>query len=196
MWRQTARLFALLAVAAALGSAAAQEAAPPAPIGPEDRAARIERLFERLAQADSAEAANRFSASIEALWLRSGSDTADLLTGRALEALKRKQSDEALTLLDAVVEIEPGHAEAWNKRATLLFLKGDYARSMRDIRETLAREPRHWGAWGGLARILEDSGDERRALDAYRRALAIHPHLPGIKDKIRKLAIEVQGRAL
>lgn len=160
----------------------------------EDRASRLERLYDRLGRARTASEARRFASSIDQLRLRSGSDTADLLARRALEAIGRKETDAAIELLGAVVDLQPDFAEAWNRRATVFFLKGDYGRSMRDIRETLAREPRHWGAWAGLGRILEETGDKPRALAAYRRALAVHPFLEGLKEKTERLATEVRGR--
>jgi tetratricopeptide (TPR) repeat protein len=163
---------------------------------PEDRATRLERLYERLAAAKSPAEARRFAASIDALRMRSGSDTADLLTSRAAEAMRRKENDAALKLLDAVVTIDPAFAEAWHRRATIRFLEGDYYHAMLDIRETLQREPRQWGAWAALGRILEQSGDKKAALGAYRRALAVYPQLESVKERADKLAVEVRGRVL
>jgi Tfp pilus assembly protein PilF len=167
-----------------------------APVTARERQERLDRLFDRLATSASDEDARRFESGIEALWSQSGSDTADLLTQRALELAASEDSAGALTLLKAALEAKPDYAEGWNKRATLFFLKGDYGRAMHDIRETLRHEPRHYGAWAGLGRILEQTGDERRALDAYRRALAINPRIDGLRDQVKKLAEKVQGREI
>lgn len=161
-----------------------------------DRQARLDRLFERLATAKTPEDAKRFEATIDQLWGRSGSDTADLLTARAVELVAAEDREGALKLLDAALQAKPDYAEGWNKRATLFFLEGDYASAMNAIRETLRYEPRHYGAWAGLGRILQQTGDERRALDAYRRALAIHPHLEGLKDEADKLSTKLKGEAI
>lgn len=169
--------------------------APGEPIG-NDREARLDRLFDKLAGAKTAEDAKRFEHTIDELWGRSGSDTADLLTLRAEELVAGEDSEGALKLLDAALQAKPDYAEGWNKRATLYFLRGDYVSAMSAIRETLRYEPRHYGAWAGLGRILEQTGDNRRALDAYRRALAIHPHLDGLKDEVDKLAIKIRGEEL
>ncbi|MGQ4273520.1 tetratricopeptide repeat protein [Terrihabitans sp. B22-R8] len=163
---------------------------------PVSRQGRLDRLFERLSAATSAEDAKRYESSIEALWQRSGSDTADLLTARALELAASDDRDGAMKLLAAALDAKPDYAEGWNKRATLFFLRGDYGHAMRDIRETLRYEPRHYGAWAALGRILEQSGDERRALNAYRRALAIHPQLEGLQDQVRNLANKVLGEEI
>ena len=100
----------------------------------------------------------------------------------------------AIKLLDAVIRLRPDYIEGWNRRATLYYLKGDYARSLQDIQQVLAREPRHFGALAGLGTILQEIGEDKAALEAFRRALAVDPHLEGIADKVNALAETVEGR--
>jgi tetratricopeptide (TPR) repeat protein len=171
---------------------AAKPAATPAP----DAAERLDRLYDRLARAKTPRRAEAIAAAIAGLRLESGSDTVDLLTGRALDALKRKDSAVAIRLFDAVVALDPDYAEGWNQRAMLYYAKGDYARTMRDLHQVLRRDPRHWEAWEALGRILEDTGDDAHALAAYRRALAIYPALEGVADRVGRLATRVDGREL
>jgi tetratricopeptide (TPR) repeat protein len=171
-------------------------ATKPAPKAPLDRAQRLDLLYDKLAQATQPTRAEAIASAIEALRLESGSDTVDLLTGRALDAMKRKDDNMAIRLFDAVVAIAPDYAEGWNQRAMLYYEKGDYGRTMRDLREVLRRDPRQWEAWGALGRILENSGDDLHALAAYRRALAIYPALRGLAERVQRLAPRVDGRAL
>jgi tetratricopeptide (TPR) repeat protein len=171
--------------------AAAASKPPAAP--PKTRAQRLDELFARLKAAPDADAAKPISQSIELLWLRSGSDTVDLLMTRALESAKG-DNDTAITLLDSVVGLAPDYAEAFNRRATIYFIKKDYERSMLDIREVLNHEPRHFNAWSGLGRILQDVGYKKRALAAYRKAIELNPHLDGLKRQIESLSVEVEGR--
>lgn len=160
---------------------------------PLTREERLSRLFDRLAKAKSADEAKPVSEAIQTIWLRSGSDTVDLLMTRA-QAVQRGDSDAAVALLDKVVTLRPEYAEGWNRRAMVFFLKKDYERAMLDIRETLEREPRHYGAWLGVARILEEFGMDKKALDAYRKVLALNPNAEGIDKTVKKLTIEVEGR--
>ncbi len=157
-------------------------------------AATLDRLFERLAAAKTAEEAKGIASLIQRRWARSGSDTADLLMSRAQEALKARELPLAIELLDRVVTLEPAWAEGWNQRANALFLQGDPIRSLIDIGETLKREPRHFGAMMGLGTILRQQGDDKRAMVAYRRALEIYPQLEAVKDAVEALKIEVDGR--
>ncbi len=198
----------VLAAAALHGPAGAQDAAPqrPGAVAPSDRddapstpaprspAATLDRLFERLAAAKTAEEARGVANLIQRRWSRSGSDTADLLMTRAQTALRAKQTEIAIELLDRVVSLEPDWAEGWNQRASALFLAGDPIRSMLDIGEVLKREPRHYGAMMGLGTILRQQGDDKRAMVAYRRALEIYPQMEAIKNAVDALKTEVDGR--
>jgi tetratricopeptide (TPR) repeat protein len=161
-----------------------------------DRAARVDALFEVLAKAPDANVAKAIETRLEAMLAQSGSNTSDLLMGRARVAMEAKESDLALNLLDSVVEIQPDFAEARARRATVYFLKKDYARSLADLRMVLVREPRHYGALSGLGVIMQDLGEDKRALEAFRKALAIHPYLSGVTELVKKLTVKVEGREI
>lgn len=151
-------------------------------------------LFRRLAGARDAEEAQGVAAAIERVWLRSGSDTADLLMSRALTAWGAKDLRVARSLLDRVVALEPNWAEGWNKRATLRFLADDPQGARGDAERALTLEPRHYGALAGLALIFEQAGDKRRALEALRKARALDPRRKDIADKVGKLRLDVEGQ--
>lgn len=158
--------------------------------------ARINSLFSQLRDTDSAESAQSIANQIWRIWLRSGSDTVDLLISRAQVLTSERQFDDAIELLDAVVEIAPRYAEGWNKRATVYFLKGDYRQSIIDVRQVLALEPRHFGALSGLGTMMREIGDAASALTAYRAALKVYPALPGAKRAAEELTEEVEGREI
>jgi tetratricopeptide (TPR) repeat protein len=161
-----------------------------------DRTRNLDFLFGALKAAPDADSAKQVENRIWALWLASGSDTANLLMTRAKSAIDSNDLDLAVQLLDAIVKIKPDYIEAWNRRATIHYLRKEYAQSMEDIRQVLIREPRHFGAMSGLGMILQEFGDEKRALDVFRRALDINPHLPKIDELIKSLTEKVEGRAI
>ena len=154
----------------------------------------LDKLFEALRIAPTDESAKFVEGRIWALWLASGGDTAGLLMSRVKSAVDSKDYDLAIKLLNAILDIRPNYIEAWNRRATVYYMKKDFAHSIEDIREVLAREPRHFGALSGLGMILQELGDEKHALDAFRRALAVHPKLEKIPDLVKKLTEKVEGR--
>jgi tetratricopeptide (TPR) repeat protein len=159
-----------------------------------DRVRGLDFLFEALKVAPDADSAKHIEGRIWALWLASGSDTANLLMTRVKTAMDAKDLDLAIKLLDSIITIRPDYIEAWNRRATIYYMRKDYVRSMQDIRQVLAREPRHFGALSGLGIILQELGDDKRALEAFRRALAIHPHLERVSDLVKKLTDKIDGR--
>ena len=158
------------------------------------RANVLDRLFGQLKTSPDSDSAKGVAEAIQRVWLRSGSDTADLLMTRAVTAMAVKDLQTAETVLDSLVGIEPDWAEAWNKRATVRFMRDDIDGAMSDIDETLRREPRHFGALTGLGAILQKSELDKRALEAYRRALEVYPEQPEIRKIVDKLKLEVEGR--
>ena len=200
-----------------LSSAAAQtELSPQPPLGPPlgppsavepmqppdnlpkpqrgDRTRNLDFLFEALKAAPDDVSAKAVEDRIWALWLASGSDTANLLMSRVKSAIEAQDVDLAIKLLNSVIELKPDYVEAWNRRATLFYMKKDFGRALGDIQQVLAREPRHFGAMSGLGMILQEFGDEKHALEVYRRALAVHPRLQRIPDLVKSLTEKVEGR--
>jgi tetratricopeptide (TPR) repeat protein len=159
-----------------------------------ERGHNLDFLFEALKIAPDETSAKAIEDRIWAVWLTSHSDTCNLLMTRAKTAIDAEQLDLAVKLLDAVVELRPDYLEAWNRRATVFYLKKEYGHALSDIGQVLAREPRHFGALAGMGTILEDLGDDKHALEAFRRALAVDPHLEGIDEKVKTLSEKVEGR--
>lgn len=181
---------------------AVPEAAKPSPEKPAetaqepDRGKRLDALFAALKAAPDKDSAKGIAERIDVALTPSGSDTADLLMSRAALATQAKDYDLAIELLDGVLKVEPNHLEAWNKRATVFYLKQDFSDALNDLRQVVAREPRHYGAWSGIAIICKEIGDEKHALEAARQALAIYPHLDEVEDMEKTLTISVEGRPI
>jgi tetratricopeptide (TPR) repeat protein len=154
----------------------------------------LDTLFNALKIAPDEATAKAIEDRIWAIWISSGSDTCNLLMSRVKDATDERDYDLAIKLLDAIVTIKPDYVEAWNRRATLRYIKHDYGLALADIREVLAREPRHFGALAGLGLILQDIGDDKHALQAYQAALAIDPHLRNLSDTVKTLREKVEGR--
>ncbi|MHB2165476.1 tetratricopeptide repeat protein [Alsobacter sp. R-9] len=178
---------------AALSQQTQQQGRKPAP-NASVRPTTLDDLFERLQRAKTEDEAKGIADAIQRRWMRSGSDTADLLMDRALEALRSGDQPLTIELLDRVVVLQPNWAEGWNKRATVFFMMGDNTRSMADLQQVLAREPRHFGALAGLGMILKNNGDDKKAYEAFKKALAINPHMPEVKSAVERLAPDYEGR--
>jgi tetratricopeptide (TPR) repeat protein len=161
-----------------------------------ERASRLDRLFAELKAARSDEAAEPIVARIWQTWVQSGRPDIDRLMNQALVEMQLGNLDAALALLDEVVKAAPEFSEGWNRRATVLYLRGNHAQSLADCDRVIALEPRHFGALAGIG--LNHIAAERwkPALEAYRRALAANPFLNERHELIPALERKVEGKPL
>lgn len=167
-------LAALLAGGACLsGMAAGLSAAMPAWADQTDP--RLNPLFERLRATESPEPARLVELMIWRFWTESGSAEIDDLMSAGAAAMEQGDFAQARDLLDQVIAARPTFAEAWNRRATMFYLAGDYPASLADIEHVLELEPRHFGALSGLGLVNLALGREEAALDAFGRVLALYP---------------------
>ena len=157
---------------------------------------RLPPLFYALKNAASAEEAEPVETRIWSLWTQSGDQHIDRLMVTGLAEMAAQRFEQALAAFNSIIRQKPDFAEAWNKRATLFYLLGDYQRSTEDVERVLALEPRHFGALSGLGLIALAVGEERRALEAFEAALLIHPHMAGADTHIRTLREKIKGRGI
>lgn len=175
----------LLALAVPCGASAA---------APHER--ELNALFDLLKKAETTTEAETIEGAIWTAWMHSGDVEADSLMAAGVTAMEAGELDAALTVFDELVRAAPDFAEAWNKRATVYYMMGDFAASVADIQRTLALEPRHFGALSGLGLIYADIGRDQAALRAFKAALQIHPHLPGASAYIDAMREKTVGRAI
>lgn len=166
---------------------------PPA-FDPADRPQLLAELYDRLGQAGSPTAAEPITRAIEELWAISGSDTVDLLMSRAAQFANAAETDLSLSILDAIVDIAPGEAEAWYLRAKVNVLAGKPEGALIDLRRALNLDAKHYRAIADLGLLLEQLGAKKEALEAYRRALAVNPFLDDAKAGVDALKREVEGQ--
>ena len=63
--------------------------------------------------------------------------------------MTQRKFDRAYEIFSVIISTDPSWAEAWNKRATVLYLLGQYEASQDDIDIVLKLEKRHFGALSG-----------------------------------------------
>ena len=121
------------------------------------------------------------------LWSRSGDADIDRLMAIGADQMQAGRYAEAIGTFSNVISRKPDFAEGWNRRATVHYLAGDYARSIADCDEVLKRNPAHFGALAGLGQIHFKLEQYEQALDWFRRALEVNPNLAGVEENIRGL---------
>ena len=82
----------------------------------------------------------------------------------------------ANSILDDLVDALPDFAEAWNRRAVLLFMTKNYDRAIADCEMAIKLNPVHFGALHGLGLCHAALGNYSAAIRAFRSALEIQPH--------------------
>ncbi|MBN8937967.1 MAG: hypothetical protein J0H01_00685 [Rhizobiales bacterium] len=148
---------------------------------------RLDSLFRDLSRFQPRRPAYELQDLIWAIWTNHRDPHADEAMEQAINAMAVKHYDMAHLVLDALVDARPDWSEAWNKRATLHFIRGDDAHAVADVMETLKREPRHFGAISGFAQICLRHGRDADALAAFEVALGINPHLEGVAALVAEM---------
>ena len=121
------------------------------------------------------------------LWSRSGDAEIDTLMAHGTDEMQAGRHEQAVADFTAVIAKRPDFAEGWNRRATVLFLAGEFRRSLDDCNEVLKRNPGHFGALAGLGQIYMALNEPELALSWFRKALEANPNLLGVEISIKQL---------
>ena len=81
------------------------------------------------------------------------------------ELMENGQHKYAYKIFSNIIFEDPNWSEAWNKRATVLFLMNEYELSLIDINKTLDLEPRLFGALSGSAQIYIDQKNLKSSIN-------------------------------
>lgn len=121
------------------------------------------------------------------IWFRQGRPHANCEVHRGVQAMEAGNLEAAYAHFSRAIEVDPDFAEAWNQRATALYLMERYEESMRDARQAVARNPQHFGAWAGLGHCYAQLGRLREAMHAYQQALSINPNWECVAEAVDEL---------
>ena len=94
---------------------------------------------------------------------------------------------EAVNVFTKVIELDPSWAEAWNKRATVLYLLGEFKKSQNDIDKVLELEERHFGALAGQGLVNIHLKNYEKAIMSYKKAQKIYPSMKSPKIMIKEI---------
>ena len=152
-------------------------------------------LFSKLKSAETIEDAEQISGRIWQIWAtHNASSILSRQMQMGIDLMQAGQLDAANAVFSYVIQQDNDFAEAWNKRATVLFFMGEFERAKYDIAQTLALERNHFGALAGLGMVEVHLGNPKAALEAYRRAASINPHLQDVQQAIARLEEKLKGR--
>ena len=139
------------------------------------QAQSLDDLFKALQSAPTTGVAQVIENQIWQVWLTGPTDQATQTMQRIVILMQHGENPIALSLLNDLIDKQPSYAEAWNKRATLHYLMGNYQAAIADIDQTLSLEPRHFGALSGLGIIMRKLNRIEEAIAAHEQVLKIYP---------------------
>ena len=102
-------------------------------------------------------------------------------------AVNNNQLTEAINIFTKVIELDPNWAEAWNKRATVFYLVGQFQKSQDDIDKVLNLEKRHFGALAGQGLVNIQLKNYEKAIKSYQKALEIYPSMRSPEIMIKEI---------
>ena len=152
-----------------------------------DREKELKLLFEEL-KTGSAELMHLTEKKIWDIWSTHPTDkklTEILSEGSTY--VNNNQLNKAIEVFSKVINLDPTWAEAWNKRATVLYMIGEYQKSQKDIDKVLELEERHFGALAGQGLVNIKLQNYEKALQSYQKVEKIYPAMKSPKIMIRSI---------
>tara|TARA_Y100001936_G_scaffold249043_1_gene298316 strand:+ start:1526 stop:2074 length:549 start_codon:yes stop_codon:yes gene_type:complete len=137
---------------------------------------KLNKLFDDLYYANNLNQAEKIEDEIWESWTKHPNN--EYLTNKlenGTYSMYHQQYKMALKLFTDIINEDPKWAEGWNKRATLLFIMGNYEKSLDDIEKVLDLEPRHFGALSGRAQIYLSFKQYEKAINDLEKAQSIYP---------------------
>jgi len=160
-------------------------------VSAEKREDELNNLFKQLKNSENTKAVE-IENQIWKIWLTHPSDDrrgyrlTELLAQGSL-LISRKELSKAYVVFSQIILEDPKWAEAWNKRATVLYMLGSYEQSQNDINEVLKIEKRHFGALSGQGLVQTKLKNYNKAINSYKEVQKIYPSMQAPKVMISRL---------
>jgi len=110
--------------------------------------------------------------------------------------MANKELNKAYEIFSQIILVDPNWPEAWNKRATVLYLLGKYQQSQKDIDEVLKLEKRHFGALSGQGLVQTELKNYEKAINSYKKVQIIYPSMQAPKIMIPRLKELIKGQPI
>ena len=161
-----------------------------------DKNKKLDRLFNDL-KFKNATLSYEIEQKIWELWSTHPSDqnlTKMLAEGSTL--VNKKKFDQAIVVFSKVIDLDPKWAEAWNKRATVLYMVGEFQKSQDDIDKVLELEERHFGALAGQGLVNIQLENYDKAIISYKKAQQIYPNMKSPKIMIKQIEELIRSQSI
>jgi tetratricopeptide (TPR) repeat protein len=161
-----------------------------------ERELQLNNLFNQLKKNNSS-ITNNIEMKIWKVWSThpSKKNLTNLLAEGSFLMSKRKYN-EAYNIFSRVIFLDPSWSEAWNKRATVLYIMKRYKESQQDIDEVLKLEKRHFGALAGQGLVSIALQDYEKAINSYKEVQKIHPNMESPKIMIQQIKELIKSKSI
>ena len=152
-----------------------------------ERDAKLDKLFMEL-KTNITSSSPKIAQQIWSLWSTHPTDeklTSILDEGSRL--VQDRQLARAINVFTEVIELDPTWAEAWNKRATVFYMVGEFDKSQDDIDKVLELEKRHFGALAGQGMVNIQLKNYDKAKRSYQKVQEIYPAMKSPKVMIEQI---------
>ena len=160
-------------------------------INAEERESELNNLFQKLKNSEVTNAIE-IESKIWKIWMthpsndRRGYRLTELLAQGSF-LMTQKELRKAYGVFSQIILEDPNWSEAWNKRATVLYMLGRYKQSQIDIDEVLKLEKRHFGALSGQGLVQIELKNYEKAINSYKEVEKIYPSMQAPKVMIPRL---------
>ena len=166
----------------------------------EERESELNNLFKQLKNSEARKAIE-IENKIWKIWSihpsndRRGYRLTELLAQGSL-LINRNELSKAYGVFSQIILEDPKWAEAWNKRATVLYMLSRYEQSQNDINEVLKIEKRHFGALSGQGLVQTKLKNYKKAIKSYKEVQKIYPSMQAPKVMIPRLKELIKDQSI
>ena len=118
------------------------------------------------------------------------------MLAKGSDLVNNKKFEDAIEIFSQVIKLDPSWAEALNKRATALYLIGEFQKSQNDINKVLDLEKRHFGALAGQGLVNIELKNYEKAILSYQKAKEIYPTMKSPEIMIKHLKILIKKESI
>ena len=153
----------------------------------DERVIKLDKLFNDL-RIDNKSISAKVEKKIWKIWsTHPNNKRLTNMLAEGTDLVNNQKLNEAIIKFSNVIELDPNWAEAWNKRATVFYLIGEYQKSQNDIDKVLDLEKRHFGALAGQGLVNIELKNYEKAIKSYQDAMKIYPTMNSGKIMINRI---------
>ena len=153
----------------------------------EDRNRELNELFDELKKNNS-NSSFEIEQRIWEIWsTHPNNDKFTDLLAEGSKFINNQNFLKAEKIFTNLINLDPNWAEAWNKRATVLYLLGEFQESQNDIDKVLQLEGRHFGALAGQGLVNIQLKNYEKAIRSYEEAYKLYPTMKSPQIMIKQI---------